>query len=85
MNEIKELSKSETQLAEERMAAVERQVHKYVPKGVVRRILCPYCGTWNTRKGETFCCDLLRRAIVTVLVADRALKQAAAAEKAMQN
>ena len=76
---------AETQLAEERMAAVERQIHKFVPKGVTRRILCPYCGTWNSPKGRTFCCELLRHAVVTVLVADRALAQAAAAEKAMQN
>ena len=85
MGEIVEFPKTDEELAVERMAAVERQLHKIVPKGYPIRILCPYCGTWNSRKGRTFCCQTLRHAIVTVLVADRALKQAEAAEKAMQN
>jgi hypothetical protein len=85
MADLAELPKSETQLAADRMAAVERQLHKYVPQGVMRRILCPYCGTWNSPKGRTFCCQTLRHAIVTVLVADRALKQAATAERSMNN
>ena len=72
-------------MADKRMEAVERQLHKHIPAGIPRRILCPYCGTWNSPKGRTFCCDLLRKAVVTVLVADRALKQAAVAERAMQN
>ena len=85
MSEQVQSPEDEMILAEERMAAVERQIHKHVPKGVMRRILCPYCGTWNSPKGRVFCCELLRKAVVTVLVADRALAQAAAAEKAMQN
>ena len=85
MTNVIEFPKSEEELATERMAAVERQVHKIVPKGYPVRILCPYCGTWNSPKGRTFCCQTLRHAIVTVLVADRALKQAAVAERGMQN
>jgi hypothetical protein len=80
MDDVYELPKSETQLAEERMAAVERQLQKNVPRGVKRFILCPYCGSWNFPHRE-FCCDLLRKAVVAVLVADRALKAAAAGEK----
>lgn len=77
---------SETQLAEKRLESVERQIHQIVPKGVIRRILCPYCGAWNSHtKGKLLCCDLLRRAIVTILVADRALKAAEAGERSMQN
>ena len=75
---------SETKLAEERMSAVERQLHRQLPIGIRRNILCPYCSTWNLPH-TPFCCELLRFAVVSVLVADRALKQAAAAEKAMQN
>jgi hypothetical protein len=71
-------------IAEERMLAVERQVHAIVPKGAERVILCPYCQSENLPH-VPFCCETLRHAIVTVLVADRALAQAAAAEKAMQN
>jgi hypothetical protein len=85
MAEISELPKSETQLAEDRMEAVERQLHRNLPPGVKRNILCPYCGAWNFPSGRTFCCELLRFAVVTILVADRALTQAAAAEKALQN
>ena len=85
MSELAEMPKSETQLAEERMAAVERQLHKHLPQGVRRNLLCPYCGSWNMPASRTFCCELMRFAVVTVLVADRALKQAAAADKAMQN
>lgn len=71
-------------IAEERMASVERQVHAIVPKGAQRVIYCPYCQSENLPH-VPFCCETLRRAVVTVLVADRALAQAAAAEKAMQN
>jgi len=71
-------------IAEERMLAVERQVHALVPKGAERVIMCPYCQSENLPH-VPFCCETLRHAVVTVLVADRALKQAAAAEKAMQN
>ena len=85
MSDLAEMPKSETQLAEERMLAVERQLHKHLPQGVRRNILCPYCGSWNMPESRTFCCELLRFAVVTVLVADRALKQAAAAERALSN
>ena len=71
-------------IAEERMLSVERQVHAIVPKGAERVIICPYCQSENLPH-VPFCCDTLRRAIVTVLVADRAMKQAAAAERAMNN
>jgi hypothetical protein len=71
-------------IAEERMLAVERQVHALVPKGAERVIMCPYCQSENLPH-VPFCCETLRHAVVTILVADRALKQAAAAEKAMQN
>ncbi len=71
-------------IAEERMLSVERQIHAIVPKGAERVIMCPYCGSENLPH-VPFCCDTLRHAVVTVLVADRALLQAAAAEKVMQN
>ena len=82
---MNEAIESEEQLAEERMAAVERQIHRYLPKGITRRILCPYCGMWNSPQGRTFCCELLRYAVVTILVADRAIERAKAAERAMNN
>lgn len=85
MSEIAEMPKSETQIAEERMASVERQLHKHLPLGIRRNILCPYCRCWNFPEGRTFCCELLRFAVVTVLVADRAIKAAQAGERALGN
>jgi hypothetical protein len=82
---LAEMSKSETQIAEGRMAAVERQLHKHIPPGIRRSILCPYCGYWNFPESRTFCCELLRFAVVTVLVADRALKTAQAQERTLVN
>lgn len=74
--------KTEQQLAEERMQSVERQIHKYIPANVRRSIRCPYCGGLNFHEpGVLLCCDLLRKAIVTVLVADRALAAAQAGER----
>jgi hypothetical protein len=84
MGELAELPKSETQLAEERMIAVERQVHKSVPPGVKHTILCPYCGNWNFPH-TSLCCELLRFAVTTILVADRAIKTAQAGERALVN
>ena len=84
MSELTELPLSETQLAEKRMASVERQIHAKMPKGIIKRILCPYCGTWNVHeKGKLLCCDTLRQAVIAVLVADRALAAAEAGEKAI--
>ena len=80
-----ECVQDDTQLAVQRMESVERQLHKYLPKGIRRNLLCPYCSKWNFPESRTFCCELLRFAVVTVLVADRAMRQAEAAEKAMQN
>lgn len=71
----------EDQTAKERMDAVERQVHKHIPKGVRRSILCPYCGKWNFHDGSILCCDLLRKAILAVLIADRMMDVARAGEK----
>ena len=86
MSELTELPLSETQLAEKRMASVERQINAKMPKGIIKRILCPYCGTWNVHeKGKLLCCDTLRQAVIAVLVADRALAAAEAGEKALQN
>ena len=82
MDEVIEFPKSEAQLAAERMRAVERQIHRYVPPGVRRSIRCPYCNALNFHEpGGLFCCDTLRHAVVTVLVADRALAAAEAGEK----
>ena len=75
--------KSEDQLGAERIASVERQVHASCKPGY-KRILCPYCGHWNKR-GSELCCEMLRKAIVAVLLADRALAVAEAGERAMQN
>ena len=81
MDEVIEFPKSEAQLAAERMRAVERQIHRYVPPGVRRSIRCPYCNALNFHEpGGLFCCDTLRHAVVTVLVADRALAAAEAGE-----
>ena len=84
MGELKTLPKSETQIAEKRMAAVERQVHRQRAPGSKLAILCPYCGSWNFPH-QSFCCETLRLAIVTICVADRALKTAQANERAMVN
>jgi hypothetical protein len=72
-------------LAEERILAVERQIRSPLPKGVERSILCPYCGELNIHNGQMFCCDLLRKAVLAVLIADRALKSAEAGERALVN
>ena len=82
MGEFTELPKSDTQLAEERMAAVERQIHAHVPQGVRRQLRCPYCGTLNMHQtGKLMCCDLLRKAVIAVLVADRLENTLKAAER----
>lgn len=83
MSEVIELPKSETQLAEERMAAVERQVHRACKEGL-RPLLCPYCGNWNLPRAA-LCCETFRMAVVTVLAADRMMRNAQAAERAMNN
>jgi len=75
----------ESALAEERMASVERQLHKHVPKGIAHMILCPYCSTWNHPRTRKFCCDLLRKAIIAVLSADKLKHNAEIAERAMNN
>ena len=74
----------EEELAAERVASVERQLHKHVPPGVRRNLLCPYCGSWNFPH-TSMCCDLMRKAVIAVLMSDRLLKNAEIAEKAMQN
>lgn len=84
MNDLTELPESETQLAEKRMDAVERQIHAPLAAGLTRRILCPYCLHWNFPHRK-FCCELMRKAVVTVLMADRMLRQAEIAERAASN
>ena len=74
---------NEDDLAAKRMETVERQIRAKCRAGY-KRILCPYCGHWNKR-GREFCCDLLRKAVVAVLLGDRALETAEAGERAMQN
>jgi hypothetical protein len=83
MDGVIELPKSETQIAEERMAAVERQIHRMCKEGP-RPTLCPYCGHWNLPK-TSFCCETMRMAVVTVLAADRMIRNAQAAERAANN
>jgi hypothetical protein len=70
MNEAIELPKSEEQLAEERMASVERQIHEKLKPGQTRCILCPYCDQFNFPHRQ-FCCELLRDAVLAVLMVDR--------------
>jgi uncharacterized OB-fold protein len=82
MNDPIQLPKPESVLAEENMASVERQIHKTVPRGTRHNILCPYCGRWNFPHRE-LCCDLLRQAVIAVLLGDRMMKTAEAGEKAM--
>ena len=81
MDEVLEFPKSEAQLAEQRMRSVERQIHRKLPEGVARSIRCPYCGSLNFHDGKMLCCETLRRAVVTVLVSDRALAAAEAGER----
>ena len=76
--------RTDAQIAADRMASVERQLHQKIPPGIPRSILCPYCSSWNFPHRQ-FCCDTLRQAVVTVLMCDRALKVAEAAERAMDN
>lgn len=84
MDEVIEFPKSEAQLAAERMRSVERQIHRKLPAGLRRSIICPYCGALNYHEpGGLFCCDTLRMAVVTVLVSDRALKAAEAGERSI--
>lgn len=71
-------------LAEERMVTVERQIHAPLVPGTERVILCPYCGSDNLPH-VPFCCDTLRKAVIAVLMADRMMKNAQAAEKAANN
>lgn len=85
MGELSEMPKSEDELAGERMLSVERQLHQHLPRGVQRNIVCPYCGRMNFQSNRRFCCDLLRRAVLAVLMADRMLKTAEAAERASVN
>lgn len=85
MDNVTEIPKSETQLAEERVKAVERQINRHLPPGCRASILCPYCGTWNFNDGKGFCCDLLRRAVLAVMMGKRAMKMQEAAERANNN
>jgi hypothetical protein len=85
VGELAEIPKSETQQAIERMDAVERQLHRHLPPGVQRIILCPYCEMWNFPASRVFCCELLRFAVVTVLVADRAMEALESGERAMDS
>lgn len=78
-------ARTEDELAAERMGSVERQLHKFVPQGVQRNIICPYCGHMNFQRTRRMCCDLLRKAVVAVLLADRMLDTAEAAERASNN
>lgn len=71
----------EHELAAERLM----RVHDQITRKNCTRILCPYCGFWSFKRGRSFCCDLLRHAVIAVLSGERALKTAEAAERAMQN
>ena len=82
MNDPIELPKPEEQLAEERMASVVRQIHEPLRAGSIRTILCPYCDRFNFPHRE-LCCDLLRQAVIAVLLGDRMMKTAEAGERAM--
>ena len=45
-------------------------------------VRCPYCGTLNMHQpGKLLCCDLLRKAVIAVLVADRLENTLKAAER----
>lgn len=76
---------TEEELARERMAEVERQLHMPLPAAVHRNILCPYCGCLNLAVTRKLCCDLLRKAVIAILSADRLERNAKIAERAMQN
>lgn len=40
------------------------------PVGAIPSIKCPYCGDLNVW-GQNFCCELLRRCVITVLIGKR--------------
>ena len=70
-------------LAEEKVLFIERQIRQPSIPGIERTIVCPYCGETNVHDEKLLCCDLLRKAIVMILVGDRALAAAEAGEKAI--
>ena len=84
MNDPIELPKSEEQLAQERLESVVRQLNEPLRPDQKRVILCPYCDRFNFAHRE-LCCDLLRQAILAVLIGERMMKTAEAGERAMQN
>lgn len=75
---------SEEVLAQRRLERVQDQITRKLPTGVTRRILCPYCGSWN-EPHEMLCCDTLRKAVIAVVSGQRALRIAEAAERAANN
>jgi hypothetical protein len=74
----------EEQLATERLMLVQDQIFKKLPLHMKRKILCPNCGHWNV-KGNELCCHTLRKAVIAILSAARAMKTSEAAERSMQN
>jgi hypothetical protein len=51
---------------------------------MARILVCPYCNSDNLPH-VPFCCDLMRKAVLAVLMGDRMMKQAQAAERAQNN
>jgi hypothetical protein len=75
---------TDDKLAYQRLMLVQDQITRKRKAGFKRKILCPYCGHWNVR-GNEFCCDILRRAVICILSARRALAIAEAEERARAN
>lgn len=78
MSKTLEMPKSETQDGADKMAYVERQVLGRHARGCTITILCPWCSKLNLQ-GQLLCCDDLRKAVIAVLMGDRAMKIAEAA------
>lgn len=58
----------------EKLEMIARQIADLVP-GQRPVLDCPYCGG-RTRRGETFCCELMLKAVTAVLDANEQIQVA---------
>ena len=80
MSKTLEMQKSETQIGAEKMASVESQINAHHPPGCTITILCPFCGVLNLQ-GQLLCCEIMRKAVIAVMMGKRAIKMAELAAK----
>jgi hypothetical protein len=57
--------------ARQRLWKVKQQINAPLAlPGQIRTITCPYCESLNV-EGQNLCCELLRKAVITILMGQR--------------